>query len=51
MWRDELEKLLQVSFQDALDCYELLWKLFKERYPEKTQDTTKASPTNPYVVA
>ena len=50
VWRDELEKLLRVSFQEALDCYELLWKLFKERYPEKTQDTTKASPTNPYVV-
>ena len=48
-WREELEALLGRKKEDAEACLEVLWRVFKEKYPEQGAKSGKESPTNPYV--
>ena len=45
-WREELETILCMRREEALPCFEVLWKLFKEKYPETSKKESRASPVN-----
>ena len=50
-WREELEGLVGRKKEEAEECLGVLWRVFKERYPEQGAKSGKESPTNPYVAA
>ena len=45
-WREELESILCMRREEALPCFEVLWRLFREKYPETSKKETRASPVN-----
>ncbi|KAK8794007.1 cyclin [Blastocystis sp. subtype 4] len=45
-WNMELENKTCTSFDEAAPCYEVLWQLFKEKYPDTPKQQIKASPVN-----
>ena len=50
-WREELEEMVGRKKKEAEKCLGVLWKMFKERYPEQGAKSGKESPTNPCVAA
>ena len=45
-WNMALENKTCTSFDEAAPCYEVLWHLFKEKYPDTPKQQIKASPVN-----
>ena len=44
IWRTELEELTGCSLDNIYSCFEVLWKVFKEKYPSQ-KEQIKQSPT------
>ena len=46
VWREELEELTGMSLKESYECFEILWKVFEERYPSYHQKQHEESPTS-----